>query len=62
MTQAIRTVEAVYEKGYLRPLQPIEERPGLVYIVTIVDVAAVGQPKPSPVSCAAFDSFCCPNG
>ena len=47
MTRAVRTVEAVYEKGYLRPLEPIEQRPGLVYIVTVVDVAAVGQHLPS---------------
>lgn len=46
MTSAIRTVEAVYEKGYLRPLQPIEQRPGMVYIVTIVDLTAVGQHLP----------------
>jgi len=50
MTQVIKTIEAVYEKGYLRPLQPIEQRPDLVYFVTIVDLAAVGQPKPSPIS------------
>ena len=50
MTNAIKTVEAVYEKGYLRPLEPIEQRPGLVYIVTVVDVAAVGQHLPSLTS------------
>ena len=43
MTLAIRTIEAVYEGGYLRPLEPLEARPGLVYIVTVVDLTAVGQ-------------------
>jgi len=44
----IRTIEAVYEHGYLRPLEPIEARKGLVYIVTVVDLAAFGQKTPSP--------------
>ena len=43
MSTAIRTVEAVYERGYLRPLLPLEAREGLVYFVTVVDVAAVGK-------------------
>ena len=47
MVYALKTVEAVYEKGYLRPLEPIEQRPGLVYIVTIVDLAAVVHRAPS---------------
>lgn len=47
MTHVIKTVEAVYEQGYLRPLEPIEQRPGLVYIVTIVDLTAVGRHLPS---------------
>jgi len=47
MVYALKTVEAVYEKGYLRPLEPIEQRPGLVYIVTIVDLAAVIHRAPS---------------
>ncbi len=37
----IKTVEALYEKGYLRPLEPLEQRPGLAYFVTIVDVATI---------------------
>ena len=37
----IRMIEAVYEQGLLRPLQPLEERPGQVYFVTIVDLAAI---------------------
>lgn len=41
MTHLIRTVEAVYEKGYLRPLEPIEAREGLIYIVNVVDLTAV---------------------
>ncbi len=43
MTTAIRTFEAVYEKGCLRPLAPIEGREGLIYIVTVVDVNAIGR-------------------
>jgi predicted DNA-binding antitoxin AbrB/MazE fold protein len=33
MMQSIRTIEAIYEHGYLRPLQPIEGCEGLVYLV-----------------------------
>ena len=47
MTIPVKTIEAVYEEGRLRPLEPLEERPGLVYLVTVVDVAAIGQ---KPVS------------
>ena len=48
MIPTIRTVEAVYEKGYLRPLQPLEAREGLVYIVTVLDVGTVrGQKRPA---------------
>jgi predicted DNA-binding antitoxin AbrB/MazE fold protein len=45
MSTIIRTVEAVYEHGYLRPLLPPEAREGLVYWVTVVDVAKVGRKK-----------------
>ncbi|MBM4425042.1 MAG: DUF104 domain-containing protein [Chloroflexi bacterium] len=45
MTSAIQTVEAVYERGYLRPLEPIENREGLIYIVTVVDPAAAKRTK-----------------
>lgn len=48
MTHVIKTVEAVYEKGYLRPLEPIEERSGLIYIVNVVDITAVSAKK-SPI-------------
>lgn len=41
MIHAIKTVEAVYDKGYLRPLEPLEQRPNRVYIVTVVDLTAV---------------------
>lgn len=41
MTHLVKTVEAVYEKGYLRPLEPIEARDGLIYIVNVVDLTAV---------------------
>ena len=37
----VRTVEAVYEGGYLRPLEPLEAREGLVYIVTVLDIASI---------------------
>ena len=37
----VRTVEAVYEKGYLRPLEPLEAREGVVYIVTVLDIASI---------------------
>ena len=43
MALNIKTTEAVYERGYLRPLQPIEERPGRVYIVTIIDIETNGN-------------------
>lgn len=47
MSSAIQTVEAVYEKGYLRPLEPIENREGLIYIVTVVDPVASKRHKPA---------------
>lgn len=47
MAHNIKTVEAVYEKGYLRPLEPIEQRPGQVYLVTIVDLKSMEQQAPS---------------
>jgi predicted DNA-binding antitoxin AbrB/MazE fold protein len=47
MSLAIRTIEAVYERGYLRPVEPIEAREGLIYIVTVVDMAAVGRKSKS---------------
>jgi predicted DNA-binding antitoxin AbrB/MazE fold protein len=50
MSTAIRTVEAVYERGYLRPLLPLEAREGLVYLVTVVDVAKVGKKERAPQS------------
>lgn len=33
-----RTIEAVYENGLLRPLEPIEDRGNQVYLVTIVNL------------------------
>ncbi len=50
MSTAIRTVEAVYEHGCLRPLLPLEAREGLVYFVTVVDVAKVGKKEQAPQS------------
>ena len=45
MMQSIRTIEAIYERGYLRPLQPIEGRDGLVYLVTVLDVSAMNRKR-----------------
>ncbi|NUO79697.1 DUF104 domain-containing protein [candidate division KSB1 bacterium] len=43
MNHVVRTIEAVFEKGYLRPLEPLESRAGLVYLVTVLDVEAFKQ-------------------
>lgn len=40
MSAIVKTVEAVYEQGYLRPLQPLEGKPGFIYIITVVDTTA----------------------
>jgi len=50
MPTPIRVVEAVYEHGYLRPLLSIEAREGLVYFVTVVDVAEIGKKEQAPQS------------
>lgn len=41
----IKTIEAIYEQGLLRPLEPLERRAGLVYLVTVLDMAAIEKPK-----------------
>lgn len=41
MSKTIRTIEAVYEAGYLRPIEPIEAREGLIFLITVVDTTAV---------------------
>jgi len=41
MASAVRTVEAIYEQGVLRPVEPLEGRPGLIYFITIVDATVV---------------------
>ncbi len=43
MNYGVRTIEAVFEKGYLRPLEPLESRAGLVYLVTVLDVEVFKQ-------------------
>lgn len=43
----MRTIEAVYENGMLRPLEPIEPRSDRIYLVTILDADAV-QRRTSP--------------
>jgi hypothetical protein len=35
-----RTVEAAYENGLLRPLEPIQDSSNQVYLVTILDLDA----------------------
>ena len=37
MSGAIRTVEAVYENGLLRPLEPLQQRGHEIYLVTILE-------------------------
>ena len=37
----LRTIEAVYENGVLRPLEPIEPRGDQIYLVTILDTEAM---------------------
>jgi predicted DNA-binding antitoxin AbrB/MazE fold protein len=44
MTAIVKTIEAVYERGFLRPLQPLDGKPGLIYIVTVVDTTAAKPP------------------
>jgi predicted DNA-binding antitoxin AbrB/MazE fold protein len=44
----LRTVEAVYENGMLRPLDPIEPRSDQIYLVTILDTAARQRPARQP--------------
>ncbi len=50
MSMIIRTVEAVYEHGYLRPLLPLEAREGLVYFVTVLDLAEFRNKEQAPQS------------
>jgi predicted DNA-binding antitoxin AbrB/MazE fold protein len=37
----LRTIEAVYENGMLRPLEPIEPQSDRIYLVTILDADTV---------------------
>ena len=50
MLRSIRTVEAIYEKGYLRPLEPIEARDGLLFLVTILEVMENQKTTPALAS------------
>ncbi len=43
-----RTVEATYENGLLRPLEPIHDTDGQVYFVTILNVDSIRSKKTSP--------------
>jgi len=47
MTGVLRTVEAVYEDGVLRPLEPIQDRDNQVYLVIILDLDAIRSPAPT---------------
>jgi len=42
-----RTIEATYENGLLRPLEPIQDSDNQVYLVTILNVDAF-RTKPRP--------------
>jgi predicted DNA-binding antitoxin AbrB/MazE fold protein len=48
MKKSFRTFEAVYEGGYLRPLEPIDAHEGLLYIVTVIDVRAANSKAKAP--------------
>jgi len=37
MNSVVRTLEAVYENGLLRPLEPIQDRDDQVYVVMILN-------------------------
>jgi len=37
----VSTVDAAYEKGYLRPLEPWEAQETVVHIVTVLDIASI---------------------
>lgn len=45
MAGVLRTVEAVYEDGVLRPLEPIQDRSDQVYLVIILDIDAIRFPS-----------------
>jgi predicted DNA-binding antitoxin AbrB/MazE fold protein len=46
----LRTVEAIYENGLLRPLEPIQDRQDQMYLITIVTTEAVRASKHFPAS------------
>ena len=43
-----RTIEAAYENGLLRPLEPIQDFGNQVYLVTILDIDAFSRQDTSP--------------
>ncbi len=50
MISVLRTIEAVYENGLLRPLEPIQDLGNQVYLVTILNIDALRakiHPKPA---------------
>lgn len=46
----LRTIEAVYENGMLRPLEPLEPRGDQIFLVTILDAEAVQRRVRQPIS------------
>ena len=46
----LRTVEAIYENGVLRPLEPIQDRQDQMYLITIITAEAVRTSKHFPAS------------
>lgn len=39
---AARTIEATYEKGLLRPVEPIQDVDNQIYLVTIINLSEFG--------------------
>ena len=42
-----RTIEAIYANGLLRPLEPIWDSEGQIYLVTILDIETIRSRKRS---------------
>jgi predicted DNA-binding antitoxin AbrB/MazE fold protein len=46
-TMSPRTIEATYENGLLRPLEPIHDSGNQIYLVTILELDAVRAKSPA---------------
>lgn len=46
----LRTIEAVYENGMLRPLEPIEPRNDQTFLVTILNTEAMQRRTRQPLT------------